>query len=264
MLEFLFFLLTGAVTGIISGLLGVGGGTIIVPILLVLLPQNGFQPEQLMHVALGTSLATIIFTSFSSVRAHHAHGRVNWTAVRHLTPGIILGTLLGAWLAAQLNTNILKGIFVLFMFYVGTQMLLDFCPPPSRALPEKKVLWLAGSAIGSISSLVGIGGGSLTVPFLVCCRCHMREAVATSSAVGFPIAVAGAAGYIATGLGAAGLPPYSLGHVYLPAVAGITAASMLTAPIGARLAHTLPVPMLKKGFAVLLYVLGARMLWGMV
>ncbi len=263
MLEFTLFLLTGTLTGIISGLLGVGGGMIIVPVLLILLPQNGFHSGLLMHVALGTSLATIIFTSMSSVRTHHAHGRVNWTAVRHLSPGIVLGTLLGAWLAASLNTNSLKAVFVLFMFYVGTQMLLDFCPPPSRELPAKKFLWLAGSVIGFISSLVGIGGGSLTVPFLVCCRCHMREAVATSSAVGFPIALAGTAGYIANGFATPDLPAYSLGYVYLPAVAGITAASMLTAPVGARLSHILPVPALKKGFAVLLYVLGAKMLWGM-
>ena len=264
MTEFTLFLLTGAVTGIISGLLGVGGGMIIVPILLALLPQNHFPPGQLMHVALGTSLATIIFTSLASARAHHRFNRVNWTIVRHITPGILLGTLAGTGLAAALQTDSLKVVFVIFMFYVGTQMLLDFCPPPSRELPGKTTLWIAGSLIGLISSLVGIGGGSMTVPFLVCCRCHMHDAVGTSSAVGMPIAVAGTAGYIVTGLHAGELPNYSLGFVYLPAVAGITAASMLTAPWGARLAQTLPVPNLKKGFALLLYGLGLKMLWGIL
>jgi uncharacterized membrane protein YfcA len=263
MLEFSLFLLTGAVTGIISGLLGVGGGMIIVPILLVLLSQHHVPTQLLMHVALGTSLATIIFTSFSSARAHHGHRRINWPIVWHLSPGIIFGTLLGAWLAARLNTDHLKILFVIFMFYVGTQMLMDFCPPPTRELPEKLKLWAAGGLIGAISSLVGIGGGSMTVPFLVCCRCHMREAVGTSSAVGLPIAVAGTIGYVLTGLHVDGRPPYSLGFVYLPAAAGITAASMLTAPIGAKLAQKLPVPLLKKGFAVLLYGLALNMLSGM-
>ncbi len=261
-IEFFLFLLTGAFAGILSGLLGVGGGLIIVPILLFLLGQHHFPAAQLMHVALGTSLATIIFTSLASARAHHGHGNVNWRIVRLIAPGIIAGTLLGAWLAARMNTGSLKILFVIFVFYVGTHLLLDFCPPPSRTPPGKAKLLTAGGLIGALSSLVGIGGGSMTVPFLVCCNCHMREAVGTSSAVGFPIAVAGTVGYIATGLQVTGLPPYSLGFVYLPAVAGITMASMLTAPIGAKLAQTLPVPLLKKLFALLLYGLGLKMLLG--
>ena len=263
-LEFVLFLLTGAFAGILSGLLGVGGGMVIVPILLLLLGQHHFPPAQLMHVALGTSLATIILTSLASARAHHGHGNVNWQVVRRITPGIIAGTLFGAWLAARMHANSLKIVFVIFVFYVGTQLLLDFCPPPSRTLPGKAKLSAAGGLIGMISSLVGIGGGTMTVPFLVCCKCHMREAVGTSSAVGFPIAVAGTIGYIAAGMQVAGLPPYSLGFVYLPAVAGITMASMLTAPIGAKMAQTLPVPLLKKLFALLLYGLGLKMLLGIL
>ena len=264
MLEFLLFFITGALTGILSGLLGVGGGMVIVPILLILLPQNHVPPDQVMHVALGTSLATIIFTSWASAKAHHGHGKVNWHLVRHISPGIVIGTLFGAWLAARMHTGSLKVVFVIFVFYVGTQMLVNYCPPPSREPPSSRLLWMAGSVIGVFSSLVGIGGGSLTVPFLVCCRCHMREAVATSAAVGFPIAVAGTLGYMVPGFAIANLPPYSMGYVYLPAVAGITAARMITAPWGARLAHSLPVPVLKKGFAMLLYGLGLKMLWGML
>ncbi len=261
-MEFVIYALTGALIGVLSGLLGIGGGLIIVPVLLLLLGAHHFPAAHLMHVALGTSLATIIFTSLVSARAHHLHENVNWTVVRHISPGIVLGTLCGAWLAARMPTSGLKLLFVVFVFYVGTQLLLDFCPPPTRTLPGRKALFAAGGLIGTLSSLVGIGGGSMTVPFLVCCNRHMREAVGTSAAVGFPIAVAGTLGYMLTGMHSSGMPPYSLGFVYLPAVLGITTASMLTAPLGARLAQILPVHLLKKLFALLLYAMGVKMLWG--
>lgn len=259
-LELLIFLLAGAFTGILSGLLGVGGGLVIVPILLLLLGHHQVPPSQLMHVALATSLATIIFTSLSSARAHASHGNIHWGAVRHITPGVIAGALMGAWLAAGLPTITLKIVFVVFVFYVGTQLLLDFRPPASRTLPGRLALFTVGSVVGIFSSLVGIGGGTMTVPFLVYCNCHMRQAVGTSSVVGFPIAVAGTLGFIINGWHIDGLPPYSAGFVYLPAVAGISMASMMTAPIGARLAQTLPVSSLKKIFAVLLFVIGIKML----
>ena len=263
-IEFLLFLFTGVFTGILSGLLGVGGGLVIVPILLILLGQQGFPHEYLMHVALGTSLATIIFTSLMSARAHHRHGNVNWPVVWRITPGIIAGTLFGAWLAGQLDATSLKIVFIVFVFYVGTQLLLNLAPPPSRALPGSLGIFSAGSVIGTFSSLVGIGGGTLTVPFLVFCNTHMRNAVGTSAAVGFPIAIAGTVGYVATGWHTANLPPYCLGFIYLPAVAGITLTSMLTAATGAKLAQTLPAPTLKKLFALLLYGLGLKMLLSII
>ena len=259
--EFFLYLATGALTGVLSGLLGIGGGMIIVPVLVLLLGPHHFPADHLMHVALGTSLATIIFTAIASSRAHHRRGSVNWPAARGIVPGIVLGTLAGAWLAAQISSDALKVVFVLFAFYAGTQLLLDFCPPPSRALPGNGVLFFAGNVIGMISSLVGIGGGSLTVPFLVCCKCPMREAVGTSALIGLPVALGGTLGYLTMGWHVSGLPPYSLGFVYLPAVLGITLASTLTAPLGAALAHRLPVPVLKRVFAVLLYGLGVKMLW---
>lgn len=262
--ELMLFLLAGAGTGILSGLLGIGGGLVIVPVLLLLLGQHAFPPAHLMHVALGTSLATIIFTSLASANAHRRHGNVHWPAVRRLSPGIVVGTLLGAWIAAWMDTSWLKILFILFVFYVGTQLLLEFLPAPHRTLPGKARLFSVGTVIGTVSSLVGIGGGSMTVPFLISCNCHMRVAVGTSAAIGLPIAIAGTVGYIATGLHVAGLPPYCLGFVYLPAVAGITLASMWTAPVGAKLAQTLPVPTLKKLFALLLYVLGLKMLVSLI
>lgn len=257
--EFLLYLATGAVTGVFSGLFGVGGGLIIVPMLSLIFAVHGFPSAHIMHMALGTSLATIIFTSISSARAHHQRGGVSWVAVQRIIPGVIFGTLLGAWLAAQMNTTWLKGLFVLFEFYVGTQLLLEFCPNPSGREPGSRIMLFAGTLIGALSSLVGIGGGTLSVPFLICCNYTMRQAVGTSSAIGLPIALSASAGYLFTGLQAQGLPPMSAGFVYLPALAGIALASVLTAPLGAWLTHRLPIPLLKKLFALLLYAVGIKM-----
>jgi uncharacterized membrane protein YfcA len=256
----LLYLATGIFAGFLAGLLGVGGGLVIVPVLAFIFAAQGFPAAQVMHLALGTSLASIMFTSISSLRAHHAHGAVNWLVVRGITPGIVAGTLLGTVLAAQLSSNFLKGFFVLFVYYVAAQMLLNIKPRPSRQLPGWGGMFGAGGVIGGISSLVGIGGGTLSVPFMTWCNVKMHQAIGTSAAIGFPIAAAGAVGYVLNGLGANGLPEYSLGFIYLPALAGLVLASVLTAPLGARLAHRLPVPQLKKVFAALLIVLGTRML----
>jgi uncharacterized membrane protein YfcA len=259
----LFYLLTGIFAGFLAGLLGVGGGLVIVPVLTFIFTAQHFPASHILHLALGTSLASILFTSVSSLRAHHAHGAVNWQLVRGVTPGILAGTFLGTVLAAQLSSNFLKGFFVMFVYYVATQMLLNIKPKPTRQLPGWGGMFGAGGIIGGVSSLVGIGGGTLSVPFMTWCNIKMHQAIGTSAAIGFPIALAGAVGYIVNGLGTAGLPEYSLGFVYLPALAGLVLASVLTAPLGARLAHRLPVPQLKKIFAALLYVLGTRMLVSM-
>ncbi|HEY5975739.1 MAG TPA: sulfite exporter TauE/SafE family protein [Geobacteraceae bacterium] len=260
----LIYLGLGIIAGLLAGLLGVGGGIVIVPMLTFTFTYLRFPPEQLHHLALGTSLATIVFTSFASFRAHHGKGVVNWPVVRQLTPGILAGTLAGSWVAAHLSTGFLKVFFVCFTFYVALQMLLDIRPKPGRQLPGRGWLFGVGSVIGGISSLVGIGGGSMSVPFLVWCNISMYSAIGTSAAIGFPIALAGAVGYVANGLATDGLPAYSLGFVHLPALAGIALASYLTAPLGARLAHSLPVPKLKKAFACLLLATGLKMLSGLL
>jgi uncharacterized membrane protein YfcA len=251
----------GLVVGFVAGLLGVGGGLIIVPVLIMLLHAQGLAAGMEPQLALGTSLASILFTSLSSVRAHHRHDAVEWPLVRRIVPGILLGTLAGAVLAAQMPALALKVFFVVFLFYAATQMWLDFKPAPHRGLPGRAGTTLAGGVIGAVSSWVGIGGGTLSVPFLLWHNVPLRRAIATSAAIGFPIAVAGALGYIAGGWNAGGLPLGSLGFVYLPALAGIVLGSVLTAPLGARTAHCLPVRPLKRIFAVLLIVLALRMLW---
>ena len=264
MAEWAAYLSLGLFAGFVAGLLGVGGGLIIVPVLAFIFAAHHFPDTYVIHLALGTSLASIVFTSISSFRAHHAHGAVDWKIWREVTPGIITGTLLGSVLAAHLSTLFLKVFFVVFLFYVGTQMILDIKPKASRELPGLPGMFGAGNVIGAVSSLVGIGGGTLSVPFMTWCNVKLHQAIGTSSAIGFPIAAAGAVGYIANGLAVQGLPEHSFGFVYLPALAAIAVASVLTAPVGAKVAHRLPVKRLKKIFAILLYTLGARMAWSLI
>lgn len=256
----LLYLATGAFAGVLAGLLGVGGGIIIVPLLTFVFTAQHLPAAYIQHMALGTSLASIMFTSVSSLRAHHGRRAVNWPVVKLISIGILTGTFFGSWVAAQLSTSFLRIFFVLFLYYVASQMLLNIRPQPTRQIPGKGGMFGVGNLIGGVSSLVGIGGGSLSVPFLVWCNVPMHHAVGTSAAIGFPIAVAGAAGYILNGLAVPTLPAGSFGFVYLPALVGIAAASVCTAPLGARLAHSLPVGRLKKAFAVLLLVMGTKLL----
>ncbi len=254
------YIALGLFAGFFAGLLGVGGGLIIVPVLAFIFAAQHFPAHYVMHLALGTSLASIIFTSISSLRAHHAHVAVDWKVWREVTPGIVTGTLLGTVLAAYLSAHFLKLFFVVFVFYVGTQMLLDIKPKAARALPGLPGMFAAGNVIGAVSSLVGIGGGTLSVPFMTWCNVTLHRAIGTSAAIGLPIAIAGALGYVANGLAVRSvLPAHSLGFVYLPALAAIVVASIVTAPLGAKLAHRLPVKKLKKIFALLLFTLGIRM-----
>lgn len=254
------YLLLGAVAGLLAGLLGIGGGLVIVPLLDFCMAQQGIPRESIMHLALGTSLATIIFTSASSAWAHHRRGAVHWPVVRRIVLGILVGTFCGSFLVAQMSADHLKGFFVAFLYYVAWQLLKDSRPKPSRDLPGPTGMFGVGSGIGAVSSLVGIGGGTLSIPFMIWCNVAIHNAIGTSAAIGFPIALAGTAGYLYNGWGLSGLPKYTAGYVYLPALAGIVCASVLTAPFGVKLAHSLPVPRLKKGFALLIILVGTRML----
>jgi uncharacterized protein len=258
------YLLLGAIVGFFAGLLGIGGGLIMVPVLTFIFGTQHFPPDRILHLALGTTMAAIIFTSVSSLRTHHAHGAVNWQIVKYITPGIVIGTLGGATLVSALPSRILSIIFVLFIYYAATQMLLKTTPKPSRTLPGRLGMFGAGSVIGAISSFVAIGGGLLTVPFLSICNVRLQHAIGTAAAVGFPIAVAGAIGYIANGIAQPQpLPEYSLGYVYLPALGWIVLASTLTAPLGAKTTHIVQTATLKKIFVGLLYLLGTKMLIGL-
>lgn len=253
----------GLTSGFIAGLLGVGGGLILVPILSWIYVQDGFPSQYNIHMALGTSLSIIVLTSISSLHAHHRHGAVRWDAVRRIAPGIVLGTLTGSFAAARLSDLGLRWFFTLFLFYAGTQMLLGFKPKAQQELPGWTGMTLAGGVIGLISSWVGIGGGTLSVPFLNWCNIRLQRAIGTSAAIGFPIAASGALGYALAGQNITDLPQYSLGFVYLPAFVAVSLSSMVSAPFGARLTHRLPVGRLKNIFAGLLLFMAMRMIYGL-
>jgi len=257
-----YLVVLGLCTGFLAGLLGIGGGMIMVPFLTAILTARGVSPDLAVKVAIATSMSTIVFTSISSLRAHHKRGAVRWDIVRGLAPGIVLGAavasmgvfaiLKGAWLAL---------FFALFVSFSASQMLLDKKPKPSRGLPGTSGLLGAGSFIGFLSGLVGAGGGFASVPFMTWCNVVIHQAVATSAALGLPIALANTVGYVLAGQGVDGLPAGSVGYVFAPALIVIAAASVLMAPLGVKAAHALPVKSLKRVFASVLYMLAAYMVW---
>lgn len=259
-MELLSYLLTGAIAGLLAGLLGIGGGLVIVPALVFLFNQQGFAGGALMHFAVGTSLATIVVTSIASLLAHHRRGSVRWPAVAGLTPGILAGALGGAWLARQTSSPGLATLFGTFEILVALQLLLDARPAAQRPLPGRPALVVAGGVVGAVSALLGIGGGTLTVPYLLWHRIDIRTAVGTAAACGLPIALAGAVGFaLGSGGEGAGTGPRT-GFIYWPAAGGIVLASVVAAPAGAWLAHYLPRRTLRLVFAGFLLVVGAKMI----
>ncbi|WP_019141675.1 sulfite exporter TauE/SafE family protein [Noviherbaspirillum massiliense] len=251
----------GAVVGFAAGLLGIGGGMLMVPFMTMILTAKSFPQEYIVHMAIATSLATIMFTSISSVRAHHAHKAVLWPVVKLLAPGILVGSWIGPWIGAKMSSSALALFFAIFITFSATQMLLNKKPAASRNLPGATGMFAAGGVIGVLSGLVGAGGGFVSVPFMTWCNVNIRNAVATSAALGFPIAFAGTLSNIYNGMKLPDLPPGSLGFIYVPALVVIAVASVATAPLGARTAHKLPVQTLKKIFAIVLYALAAYMLY---
>ncbi len=252
--------LLGLCTGFLAGLLGIGGGMLMVPFMTIILTAKGFPAEYTVKMAVATSLATISFTSLSSVRAHHQRGAVMWNVARLLAPGILLGSLLGAQLAVALPGKVLGVLFALFVAFSATQMFLDRKPKPTRTLPGAVAMFSVGGLIGLLSALVGAGGAFVSVPFMTWCNVKIHNAVATSAALGFPIALAGTLGYIWAGQDLPQMPAGSVGYLYLPGLVVISLASMSTAPLGARTAHRMDIRPLKKAFAVVLYMLAAYFL----
>nr|WP_275983103.1 sulfite exporter TauE/SafE family protein [Propionivibrio soli] len=256
------YIALGLFTGFSAGMLGIGGGLVMVPMLAMLFSaQEAFPRAEVLHMALGTSMATILFTSFSSLRAHHRHGAVLWRVVGQITPGILVGTGIGTLFAAHVPARPLAVFFTVFVCLVATQMILNLKPKPSRELPGAAGVFSVGLGIGTVSALAAIGGGAFTVPFLTWCNVKVQNAIGTSAAVGFPIALGGSLGYVFNGWDHAALPAWSLGFVYVPALIWMVVPSMLAAPFGAMLTHRLPVATLKRVFAGLLIALAVRMLW---
>jgi uncharacterized membrane protein YfcA len=252
-------LILGAAVGVMAGLLGVGGGAIMVPAFTALFMHAGISNEQVVHLALGTSMASIIATSTASLRSHHAKKGVIWPIVRSMAPGVLGGTFLGALVVAWIDTLVLAGFFSAFMLFVAVQMFRNTPVATDQTLPGKVPLLTAGAGIGAISALVSIGGGSLTVPYLIRHSIEIKRAIGTSAAVGLPIALAGTLGYIISGWSHTNLVSLTLGFVYLPAVLCVSMVSFFTAPIGVRIAYSLPVSSLKKVFGVLVFSVSVKM-----
>ena len=254
------YLPIGAVVGFMAGLLGIGGGMVLVPILVFVFEANHFAPEHLMHMALATAMATIPFTSVSSVRAHHSRGGVDWRIVTGLLPGLLSGAALGTLVAGKVPGRPLALFFAAFLFYAATTMFFDLMPKGTRSLPGRAGLAFVGTIVSFLSSFIAAGAALMTIPFMAWCNVPLRRAVGTASAIGFPLSLAASVGYAIAGLQAGGLPQYSLGYIYLPALGMIAVASVLTAPLGARVSQKMPVRQLRIVFALTLYVLAVRML----
>jgi uncharacterized membrane protein YfcA len=249
----------GVFVGFFSGLLGIGGGSMIVPVLGLTFVAFGFSPDQVLHLSLGTSLAAMIIATASATHAHHRHGAVRWDIVKRLAPGIAIAGLASGVVARALPLTFLKVFFLCFMGYVAYQIIFGLKPRPGHAMPGPVGTTLVGFAIGGLSALAGVGGAMLSVPFMMYCNVQIHGAIATSAAISFVVSVAGAIGFIGAGFAEPGLPPGSLGYVYLPAFVGISLTSIFLAPVGARVAHRMPVGKLKKVFALFLLVLAGKL-----
>lgn len=256
------YVCTGLFAGLCAGLFGLGGGVVVVPALFFLFAWRGFETGLLMHLALGTSLAAAAFAVGASTLAHHRRAAVDWPVVRVLAVGMVLGALAGSAVAEWLPSRALQRLFGTFEVLIALQLLMGLAPAASRTLPRPAALWGVGAGIGSLSAVLGIGGGSLTVPYLLWCNVPLRRAIATSAACGLPITLAGALGFLTVGWTVQGLPAGSTGYVHWPAVAAIALGSVFAAPHGARLAHTMPLPALRRAFAAVVGVVGVEMLLG--
>jgi len=256
----LLFTAAGLVAGFLSGLLGIGGGLVLIPVFAAVFAAQGVDAAVLMPLTMGTSLATIIFTSFSSLRAHHARGCVDWTLFRRMAPGLAIGSLCGAVVSTQLPGVALKVAFVIFAGFAATQLLLGRQSQSTRGLPGGSALTATAGGLGVVSGLVGVGAATLTVPLLTWCSISMRTAIGSASALAFPIALAGTSAYVISGLNVTDLPPSSFGYVHLPALAGVVIASVFAVPVGAATSHRLPIATLRKVFAVGLYAAAGKML----
>jgi len=253
------YLAIGTVSGFFAGLLGIGGGVVLVPAFLFAFGAAGFPDSVIFQAALATSMGTILFTAVSSLRSHHRRGAVLWPVVRNFTPGILLGTALGTFIVRHAPITLLTGFFALFLLFVAAQLAFQLRPKAERQLPGRVGQATVAGGIGLISALVAIGGGAMSVPFLVWCNTEIRKAIGTAAAIGFPIAVGGTLGYIVNGWGIPDMPASSLGFVYLPALFWTVVAAVLTAPLGARATHVLPALLLRRIFAALLVLIAVRM-----
>lgn len=252
-------LLLGTIVGFLAGLFGIGGGLIIVPSLVFLLPMAGVPPEYLMSTALGTSFSTIIVTAFSSAQRHHKLGNVDVQTSKTFIPALMISVFLAGLIVSHLDAKLMSKVFAVMVLYLACRMLFSLKKAPKNKPLTVKSTLIGGGIIGTLSSMAGIAGGAFIVPFLNDRGLEMKRAIGTSSFCGAFLGLSGTISFIVSGWGLPEMPDWSLGYVYLPALIGITATSFFTSKLGANAANVLPVPMLKKGFAVLLVCIAINM-----
>ncbi|XPV69543.1 MAG: sulfite exporter TauE/SafE family protein [Halarcobacter sp.] len=260
----IYFLLLGSFVGVVSGLFGIGGGGIIVPILTTIFLSHGIDERNVVHMALGTSMAIIIITSISSIRAQQKKKAIVWNIVKMMVPGILIGTFLATFIASKLDSFYLSIIFSIFMFFTSINMFIGKKPKAESKVFSNKTHFFSGGLIGGLSSLVSIGGGILSVPYLLVQNVDIKKAIATSSAIGFPIALSGTLGYIVNGWSNTSIDTLTIGYVNLAAFACVAVASFTTAPIGVMLVHKINVNIMKKLFSVLPFILSIKMIYSLV
>ncbi len=268
LIEIILFILTGIIAGLFSGLLGIGGGAVVVPCLLLIFSMMGMPQQYVMHLASGTSLAIMILTSQATVRAYNRHGRILWSVYRKIAGGVAVGAIIGAMLADSLHSDWLQLFFGVFILAVAIKMFFPLNTHVDRALPNKAVMNGIGFLIGGKSGLLGVGGGAIMVPFLTHYQLPMRNAAGISALISFTVALVGSVTYVWTGQNEVGLPAWSLGYVYVPAMIAVAIPSMVCASVGASLAYRVDVKLLRKIFAGFMLVVGVHMivvvLWGIV
>lgn len=253
------YVAAGAFVGFIAGMLGIGGGMTLVPILAALFTAQALSPEHTVHVALATAMASAFFTSTASVREHQKHGAVDWTVVKRMAPGMVTGALVSTIASGWISQRALALLFAVIVYGAATQMWFGKKPAAHRPLPGPVPLFAIGVVIGTLSGLVSAGGTFLAMPVMLYCGVAMHTAIGSGAAIVVPVTLVGTIGYIISGWATGNLPPHSLGFVYLPAAAALVAGSIVTAPMGARMAHKLPVQTLKRIFALVMFALASRM-----
>lgn len=260
----LVFLAVGAIAGLVAGLLGLGGGVVVVPLLSIALASVGVAPEYVYRMAVATSMAGIIFTALSSAKAHNQASPLRFDLIKPLAPSLVIGTLGGSYLATSLDPALLKIVFTLFLYFLAARMLLNWQLKPRQKKLPAPAIGVVGMGMGVMCSLIGVGGGTMLVPFLTWINTPIHNAIGVSAALSFFIAASGTVGYVLNGLNQSGLPAWSLGYVHLLALACIVPTSVLTAPFGVKLAYRLSPKQLKIVFGLTMLVLGSGMLWGLL
>lgn len=260
----LLLLLAGSIAGFIAGLFGVGGGIVVVPVTLWVLKTQQIESEYIQHIAVGTSLTVMVFTTFMSSLGHYRKKAINFEVLKGMAPGIVAGSIIGSMLASKIPSESLQIVFIVFAYLVAVKTIFGFNPNSSLSLPKTAGIFSIGTLFGGISGLLGIGGGVFNVPFLLACKVPIKKAVGTSAALSWSVAISGAVSYMWQGVNVSGLPEGTLGFCYLPVAVTLTITTILFAPLGVRLTHKLPPKLMRIIFGIMLLGIATKILFDWV